>query len=214
MCHRDPPADTEGASVTVPDPPGPSLESVPLFGAVPARATTLVLTDLPDAMWDRSDPTDPTPRLVRTGEVLLLRGTSTPDDGGPATVVQGVVEVDTVARTTGSVLAAMDLTGAGRLSTAPLDADEAGVPGFRCGPDEDVVIVTLRRSTVDVPVTETITLRRDFAGFDVMSLAARRLLPPELFGGPSDGPAGVDRSREFSFASETFTGWLRYAHHG
>ena len=206
-------ASVEDASAAVPDPAGGPLELVTWNGAVPARATTLVLTDLPAAMWDRSDPADPVPRLVRPGEVVLLRGKTQPEDGGPATVVQGVVEVDTVARTTGSMLDAMDLSAAGRLSTTPMEEVEEGEPAFRCGPEDDVAIVTLRRNTVDVALSQPVTLRRDFAGFDVMSLAARRLLPAELFGGASAGPSGIDRSREFAFANDTFTGWLRYAQH-
>ena len=146
-------ASVEDASAAVPDPAGGPLELVTWYGAVPARATTLVLTDLPAAMWDRSDPADPVPRLVRPGEVVLLRGKTQPEDGGPATVVQGVVEVDTVARTTGSMLDAMDLSAAGRLSTTPMEEVEEGKPAFRCGPEDDVAIVTLRRNTVDVALS-------------------------------------------------------------
>lgn len=206
-------AGVEAAAAAVPDPPGGPLEGLSLHGAVPARATTLVLTDLPAARWDRTDPHDPVPRLCRPGEVLLLRGMATPEDGGPDVLVQGVVEVETVFRTTGSMLAAMDLSAAGRLSTAELDTLDDR-PVFRCGPEDDVAVVTLRRSTVDVQLSEPISLRRDFAGFDPMSLAARRLLPPELFGAAPAGPAGVDRSREFAFALDTVTGWLRYSQHG
>jgi len=108
----------------------------------------------------------------------------------------------------------MDLSAAGRLSTTPMEAVDEGKPVFRCGPEDDVAIVTLRRNTVDVALSQPVTLRRDFAGFDVMSLAARRLLPAELFGGTSAGPSGIDRSREFAFANDTFAGWLRYAQHG
>ena len=205
-------ASVESASAAVPDPAGGPLDQLALHGAVPARATTLVLTGLPAAMWDRSDPGDPVPRVVRAGEVVLLRGTKQPEDGGPATLVQGVVEVDTVIRTTGSMLGAMDLSSAGRLSTSPLESgDDDGAPAFRCGPEDDVAVVTLRRNTVDVALSEPVTLRRDFAGFDVMSLAVRRLLPAELFGGTSAGPAGLDRSREFAFANDVFTRWLRFA---
>ncbi|BBX36198.1 hypothetical protein MMAG44476_03962 [Mycolicibacterium mageritense DSM 44476 = CIP 104973] len=202
-------ATVEAESAPVPDPAGGPLQHVPWLGTVPARATTLVLTDLPAAMWDRTDPEDPVPRAVRAGETLLLRGTAQPEGGGPATVVQGVVEVDTVVRTTGSMLDAMDLAAAGRLSTVAPSGDDT--PPFRCGPEADVAVVTLRRNTVDVALTGPVTLRRDFTGFDAMSLATGRMLPPELFGAAPSGPAGVDRSREFSYANEVFTDWLRYA---
>ena len=70
-------------------------------------------------------------------KVLLLRGTTQPEDESePATVVQGIVEVDTVIRTTGSMLGAMDLSSVGRLSTTPLDSGDDGAHAFRCGPEE------------------------------------------------------------------------------
>lgn len=206
-------AGVESASAPVPDPVGGPLEHLTLHGTVPARATTLVLTDLPAAMWDRTEPGDPVPRVVRAGEVLLLRGTMHAD-GEPATSVQGVVEVDTVVRTTGSVLDAMDLSAAGRLSGVALEIGDGDPPPFRCGPEDDVAVVTLRANTVDVPLGQPVTLRRDFAGFDVMSLAVRRMLPPELFGGTATGPPELDRSREFAFANDVFAGWLGYAQHG
>lgn len=207
-------ASFESAAAAVPDPVPTPLEQLTLQGTVPARATTLVLTGLPSAAWDRTDPHDPLPVVARVGESLLLRGTTEPEDGGPARAVQGVVEVDAVVRTTGSMLDAMDLSAAALLSTAPPAADGESC-AFRCGPEDDVAVVTLRHNTVDVPLSAPVTLRRDFAGFDVISLATGRLLPPELFGGAPEAPVspGVDRSREFDYANDLLTGWLRYAHH-
>ncbi len=208
----------EAAGVAVPDPPGGPLHQLALHGDVPANPTTLVLTGLPETMWDRTDPTDPAARVARPGELLLIRGSTPPDGDTPTAVVQAVVEVDTVARTTGSMLAAMDLSSAGRLSAAPPPAEAAGaVPApFRCGPEDDVAVLTLRGGTADVPLTGPLTLRRDFAGFDVISLATRRLLPADLFGGTppatGSGPWVPDRSREFAFAATTFADWLAYAH--
>lgn len=203
----------ETAAVAVPEPASVPLDGLVLQGAVPPWATTLVLTELPEAFWDRTDPSDPAPRVARPGELLLVRGTTLLDDGGTE-IVQAVVEVDTVVRTTGSALDAMDVTAVGRLSTGPVDAVTPGVPAFRCGPQDDVVIVTLRRSSLDVELSGPLTLRRDFHGFDVVCLATQRLVPPELLGGDPDPVPGVDRSREFSLAAAVLADWLRYANHG
>ena len=76
-------------------------------------------------------------------------------------------------------------------------------------------MLLLRRSWLDRPLVGEVSLRRDFAGFDLPSLATGTLLPLDLVasvtGAPAPGPAGVDREREFAAAVAALAEWTRYA---
>lgn len=206
-----------GALRTVPEPAAAPLQSVPLHGSVPANATSIVLGRLPAAFW-AGPATDRLSLVARPGELLLLRGTAEGEDGAPGPVVQAVVEVDRVVRTTGSMLARIDTATAGVLSADPaaLPAADAGEPCLVCGPEEDVALVVLRRSWAATALVSGVTLRRDFAGFDLPSLATGTLLPLDLLdqvidGAVPAGPLGVDRAAEFAAALDAFGAWTRHA---
>lgn len=207
----------ELGGAALPDPSPAPLEDLALFGQVPALATFLVIAGAPEAYWDRTED-EPEPRVARPGEILLLRGWAKPEGDQEGATVQAAMEVERVFRTTGSMLDRMDLGSAARLSTTPLDLDAVGVPKLVCGPEEDVIVVLLRRSWMRRTLVTDITLRRDFAGFDSPSLATERLLPVEVLthvlGRPESevvGVPGVDREFEFTAALETLKGWLRFA---
>jgi hypothetical protein len=205
-----------GGAGLVPEPASTPLESSTLFGKVPSFATVVVITGLSDAYWDRTE-VEPQPRVARPGEILLVRGWAEPEWDQPGATVQAAVEVDRVFRTTGSMLARMKLDAAARLSTAPLDLDEDGVPCLPCGPEEDVMIMILQRSWMRRTLVSSITLRRDFVGFDSPCLATDRLLPVDVLARVLKKPAsevegvpGVDRQQEFRAARDILTSWLRF----
>jgi hypothetical protein len=206
------------ASPTIPDPSSAPLEALALHGQIPVRAASLVITGAGDAYWDRSED-EPQPRIARHGELLLLRGRAEAEgDQAEGRMVQAAVEVERVFRVTGSMLDRMDLSTAGRLSTAPLELGADSAPVLICGPEEDVIVVLLRRTWMDKTLVAGVSLRRDFAGFDLPSLATQRLLPLDFLAKVLPHPQtqlpevpGVDRAAEFGAALETFKDWMRYA---
>ncbi|SDZ14992.1 hypothetical protein SAMN05444365_10632 [Micromonospora pattaloongensis] len=205
---------------TVPEPSTVPLQAMPLHGSVPAFATSLVLARLRPELWTGT-PAGRVPLIARPGELLLLRGRAAPDPdtGTPGPMVQGVVEVDSVVRATASLVDRMDTSAA-----AILASDPAALPGpdagscLVCGPQEDVAVVVLRRSWLATALVGEVTLRRDFPGFDVPSLATGRLLPLDFLAEVTSrssaelaGPPDVDRAEEFAAALEVFRGWTRHA---
>ncbi|MGS2617465.1 hypothetical protein ACVCAH_23505 [Micromonospora sp. LZ34] len=208
-----------GAVRTVPEPSAVPLQAMPLHGSVPAFATSLVLARLRPEFWTGT-PADRVPLIARPGELLLLRGRAAPDPetGPPGPMVQAVVEVDSVVRTTASVVDRMDTSSAAILASDPaaLPKPDAG-SCLVCGPQEDVAVVVLRRSWLATALVGDVTLRRDFAGFDVPSLATGRLLPLDFLAEVTGrsaaelaGPPDVDRAEEFAAALEIFRGWTRH----
>ncbi|MFB9316990.1 hypothetical protein [Cryptosporangium minutisporangium] len=207
---------------SITEPTSAPLQTVSLHGSVPARASSLVLAGLGPPFWSLLDG-EPTPLIGRPGELLLVRGTA--GSGSGELVVQGVVEIERVIRTSAALLDRIDTSAAGVLSTDPaaLPGPEGGAapdgagPCLICGPQEDVAVVVLRRSWLTEPVSGPVTLRRDFPGFDLPSLATKRLLPLDLLAdvlgsdAASTGPADVDRADEFTAALEIFTGWTQHA---
>ncbi|MCB9947520.1 MAG: hypothetical protein H6842_06810 [Rhodospirillaceae bacterium] len=207
--------DSAYADRRVPDPSDSPLETLILQGEVPILATSLVIQGAPDAFWDDGvDP--PEPKVARPGEMMLLRGRAEPAEGqaeGP--LVQAVVEVEMAFRTTGAMLARVDTSQAGKLSTTPPAQDADGDCLLVCGPEEDVIMVVLRRSWQRSKLVGDITLRRDFQGFDEASLATGTLLPLDFLGrilpSPPAPDPGIDRHDEFRTAMDVFTSWMQYA---
>ena len=203
--------------------PVPALPPT-LHGSVPAFATTLVLHGLPVTAWAPpghdgvpADAPAPEPRVARPGELVLLRGRAQGDGDLPGPLVQAPADVDDVYMLTGDALPHLDTSRAGVLSTSPqaLPAPPPGGAALSCGPDEPLTVVLLRRSWGRAALLSEVSLRRDFAGFDTASLAARTLLPLDLvtavLGGaqPPDVP-GVQRAPEFSAALDTLDEWTRH----
>jgi hypothetical protein len=201
----------------IPDPASAPLETLTLHGEIPPYTSTLVIQGAPDAYWDRTL-YPPQPRLARPRELLLLRGRAESEvEGVVGPLVQSVVEVEIVYRTTGSMLARMDTSNAALLSTAPLPVvTGAQTPALVCGPEEDVIVVLLHQSWQTQKLVGEITLRRDFLGFDAPSLAAERLLPVSLLQKimpPAEviDDGGIDRHDEFTAALKLIADWTRYA---
>lgn len=210
-----------GDAAIVPAPPGGTLESVPWHGRIPRMTVSLVLHGVGENWWDRTHPDEPLPLLVRPGELLLLRGTAdtqplAPDGaaGSPPDVVQSVVEVDRAVRLPGRLFERLDLTTTAVLAADPSRLGDIGEPPLVCGHDEDLVLVTLRRSWQARPLVGPVTLRRDFAGFDVLTLAVGEALGDtlvaEVTGSAPPGPSGVDRRAELDAAVGLLDEWTRY----
>jgi hypothetical protein len=197
-----------------------------LAGTVPAHATTLVVHGLGATFWAApghdgvpADSPLPEPRLLRPGELVLLRGRALGDGGEPGALVQAPVEVDDVVAVAGRVLDRMDTTRAAVLSTDPAalpppDAATAEPPRLVCGPDEPLTVVLLKRSWAREPLLADVSLSRAFRGFDVPSLAARTLLPLDLVqrilgAAPPDEP-GVGRAAELAAALDILDSWTRH----
>lgn len=201
--------------VQVPPPSGPSLDSVTWHGEVPARTAAFVLHGAPDAWWEQVHDV-PRPTLVRSGELVLLRGDLPPDPegagGGPS---QTVLEVDRAVRLPAAMLARTDLTRAAVLATDPAVLGGIGEPTLLCGPQEDLVLMTVRRTWQSAALVGPVTLRRDFAGFDLASLAVGTPLGDTLVttvtGGPPPGPTGVERVTELAAAVGLLEEWTRSA---
>ena len=203
------------AGVTVPDPPGPVLSTISWHGEVAPMTAAFVLHGVPEAWWDRGAGT-PVPRFARPGELLLLRGPAPPDpDGVSAGVLQTVVEVDRTVWLSGAMLDRIDTTRAALLATDPAVLADIGGPTIVCGPTADLALLTVRRTWQVDPVQGPLTFRRDFAGFDLPSLAVGRPLGDELVrditGVAPPGPAGVDRSVELAAALGLLDDWTRHA---
>ncbi|MFO1026470.1 MAG: hypothetical protein U1E70_14950 [Acetobacteraceae bacterium] len=209
--------DGEIAPTHLPDPSSAPLQTLALYGEVPAQASTIVISALPSGFWNRVAPDDPVPLLGRPGETLLLRGRGEPDaEGAAGQMRQSVVEVDSVFRTTGSMLRQMDTSSAALLSAVPAEGAASACPALVCGPEEDVVVLLLKRSWQRKKLVSDVTLRRDFLGFDLPSLATERLLPEGVLdrlldAGERISDGGVERGEEFAAALETLAGWTRYA---
>jgi hypothetical protein len=210
-----------GGAPIVPAPHGGSLESAPWHGRIPRLTVSLVLHGVGEHWWDRSYPNEPLPLLVRPGELLLLRGTvdaqpMAPEGaaGSPPEVVQSVVEVDRAVRLPGRLFERLDLTTTAVLAADPSRLGAIGEPPLICGHDDDLVLVTLRRSWQARPLVGPVTLRRDFAGFDVLTLAIGEglgdTLVAEVTGSALPGPPGVDRRNELDAAVGFLHEWTRY----
>jgi hypothetical protein len=199
--------------------PQPTLPA-PLHGSVPGYATALVLHGLPPALWaypgtDGVPPRapGPEPRVVRPGEMLLLRGRVAGEGTAPGPLVQAPIDVDDVFTITGDAMSRMDTTRVAVLSTS--SAALAGEPaGLVCGPAEPLAVVLLRRSWSRTALVSDIALNRGFVGFDYASLATRTLLPVDLVQQVSGAVApyvqGVERESEFAAALEILDEWTRY----
>ncbi|HZI98336.1 MAG TPA: hypothetical protein VFD41_12505 [Actinomycetales bacterium] len=201
-------------TVQVPEPTGPQLHSVSWHGTVPSSTAAFVLHGTPAEWWDRSSER-PQPRLVRPGELVLLRGEEPPDaDGNPGDTAQTVVEIDRAVWLPGSMLERVDLTRAAVLAADPNVLGDLGGPVLLCGPQEDLVLVTVRRTWQALPLEGPLTLRRDFAGFDLPTLAVGTPLGSTLVqnvtGSPPPGPSGVDRELELSAATGFLDDWTRF----
>ena len=198
----------------VPDPPAPALHSVAWHGDVPAATSVFVLLGAPDAWWDREHGT-PVPTLARPGELLLLRGQRPPeaDESGAPATIQTVLEVDRAVWLSGSMLDRIDLGHAAVLATDPAALTEPG-PGLLCGPYDDLVLLTARRTWQAGPLSGPVTLRRDFEGFDLASLAVQtplgRDLVEDVTGFRPEGPV-MDRELELAAATGLLDDWTRYA---
>ena len=209
--------DQEIAPASVPDPSTAALHTLVLFGEAPPQCTTIAIAAASDAFWDRLTGGAPEPRVARGGEILLLRGRGETDaDGSTGPMRQSVVEVDSVFRTTGSMLRQMDSTGVALLSTAPAGGDQSACPALLCGNEDDVIVVILKRTWQRKKLIGEITLRRDFRGFDAASLATERMLPAAVLDrvldpGEQVSDLGIVRDEEFAAALETMAGWTRYA---
>lgn len=208
--------DARLGAVRVPDPAGPALHSIVWHGEVGASTSAFVLLGAPEAWWDRTGET-PVPTLVRPGELLLLRGDLPPDDEASAGVpgtVQTVLEVDRAVWVPGSMLDRLDLGHAALLATDPSALQDVGGPALLCGPQDDLVLLTARRTWQAAPLTGPVTLRRDFAGFDLPSLAVGTPLGDDLVAqvtGTSPGGPDVDRELELAAATGLLDDWTRYA---
>ncbi|WP_298460917.1 hypothetical protein [uncultured Cellulomonas sp.] len=202
----------------VPDPSGPALQTVTWHGTAPASTAAFVLHGVPEAWWDRSGER-PEPRLVRPGELVLLRGAVPPGpDGDPGDpgggTVQTVVEVDRAVWLPGSMLGRVDLSRAAVLAVDPAALGDLDGPALLCGPRDDLVLVTVRRTWQATALAGPLTLRRDFAGFDLPSLAVGSPLGDALVlavtGAAPRGPSGVDRELELAAATGLLDDWTRY----
>ena len=200
----------------LPDPSSAPLRNLALHGEVPPLATSLVIQGAPNAYWDR-DFLPPEPLVARPGEIILLRGRAEPKEGqaqGP--MVQAAVEVEMAFRTTGAMLARVDTSQSGKLATTPPPQDETGACMLVCGPEEDIIMIVLRRSWQRSRLVSDITLRRDFSGFDLPNLATGKLLPVDFVEQVLDPDApisdnGIDRHDEFRAAVDVFSAWMQYA---
>jgi len=201
---------------SLPDASDVRLRDLTLHGAVPANTMTLVIRGASDAFWDRSQPADPLPRLARPGERLLIRGRAKSEDGGAeGPMMQAVLEVDQVYATTVRAFYRMDATSVALLSTTPLPSEDLDVCLADCAPEDHLIVVVLSRTWQRFDYVADITLRRDFPGFDLPSLATGKLLPAAVVeaatGALPEGPADLDRSEEFEAAKALLADWTRFA---
>lgn len=207
--------DARLGAVRVPDPAGPALHSIVWHGEVGPSTSAFVLLGAPEAWWDRTGGT-PVPTLVRPGELLLLRGDVPPDSDEGATgvpAVQTVLEVDRAVWVPGSALDRLDLGHAALLATDPAALQAVGGPALLCGPHDDLVLLTARRTWQAAPLTGPVTLRRDFAGFDLASLAVGTPLGDDLVEqvtGTRPGGPDIDRELELAAATGLLDDWTRY----
>lgn len=195
-----------------------------LSGTVPGHATTLVLHGLGSAYWSKpgqdgvpADSPLPEPRVLRPGELVLLRGRVAGDGGADGPLVQAPIEVDEVVAISGRVLETMDTSRTAVLSTNPAALPAAGPgapPRLICGPDEPLTLVLLKRSWAREAMLKDVALTRTFVGFDAPSLAARRLLPLDLvariLGTSAPTVSGVGRGPEFAAALDILDSWTRH----
>jgi hypothetical protein len=209
--------DHEIEPARVPDPSTVAMETLGLFGEVPAQCSTIVIAAAPDAFWNRAMEGAPEPRIARAGEILLLRGRGEPNaDGTEGPLRQSAVEIDSTFRTTGAMLQRMDTSSAALLSTIPASGADATCPALLCGSQDDVIVLVLKWTCQRKKLIGEVTLRRDFVGFDLPSLATERLLPAGVLDrvldpGERIDVAGLVRDEEFAAALETIGGWTRYA---
>ena len=125
-----------------------------------------------------------------------------------------MVEVDRAVRIPGRMFERLDLTHTAVLATDPARLGAIGQPTLICGHDEDLVLITLRRTWQARPMMGPVTLRRDFVGFDPLTLAVNDLLGDDLVqdvtGSPPADLGGVDRRAELNAAAGFMDDWTRY----
>ncbi|MFV0524141.1 MAG: hypothetical protein ACK5RL_06555 [Acidimicrobiales bacterium] len=214
---------TRSGDPIVPQPAGGPLHQTRWYGRVPAMTVSFILQGVPEPWWDRNPEPDepPLPLLVRPGELLLLRGTvdATTHDaeaeaGEEPVVAQSVVEVDRALRIPGRMFERFDLTRAAVLAADPARLGAIGSAPLVCGPDEDLVLLTLRRTWQARPLTGPVTLRRDFAGFDLLTLATGTPMGDDLVeqvtGSPPPNLGSIDRGAELDAATGLLAEWTRY----
>lgn len=216
---RDNEALTDDAyhGLMIPEPSTRPLHALGLFGTIPSNTLSIAIRGVPDDYWEAVDG-ERRPRIARPGEMLLLSGLAKPQEEGQSKPeIQAAVEVESVYRTTGDMLARMHAATLAQLATSPLNEEEHAACKLICGPQEDIVMIVLRRTWLRKhTLVENISLRRDFKGVDLPSLAAEALLPEGfindvVLAGPV-GDAGKDREGEFLAAGELLAAWTRYAH--
>ena len=204
-----------GASAVVPDPTASPVHNIELYGHVPPRTQTVIVHGLGPELW--FDPGDGLhSRLARAGELLLLRGLLEPEDeeSAPGPLIQGVLDVETVTPILGATFARLDTSAAAVLTT---DSSRLGEKPktLACGPREDLVLLMLRRSWQTDAMVGPLTLRRDFAGFDLFTLATGREQAGSLIsrlGLEADTPPPpVDRADELAAALTVLEDWTRYS---
>lgn len=199
----------------VPEPAGPSIGSASWHGSVTPMTSAFVLHGVLPQWWDRSGDS-PLPVLFRPGELLLLRGEVPPDpDGASPGTSQTVIEVDRAVWLPGSMIDRVDTSRAALLATDPGALADVGGPTLLCAPQDDLVLLTLRRTWQAGALEGPLTFRRDFPGFDLASLAIGVPLGDQLVddvtGSPPPGPADVDRTLELGAATGLLDEWTRHA---
>lgn len=205
------------ANRQLPDPVSTPLETVAFHGGAPANVMTLVLHGMDAPFLDMSTPAEPTPRVARPGEHLLIRGRGKPaDDGTPGPMRQAVIAVDSAYVIKAEAFHVMDKSSVALLSTAPLPAEDIDTCLAKCAPEDPLIVITLERTWQNFDLVSNLTLRRDFAGFDLPSLATGRLLPEDVVvqitGQVVPAVAlDIERSAEFRAAREYLDTWTRFA---
>jgi hypothetical protein len=204
------------ATRAIPDPSGVPLESRTYHGLVPANAMTLVIKGADAPFLDLGDPAAPRPLIARPGEHLLLRGRAKgEEDGQPGPIRQAVVLASDCYAIPAQTFHRMDKTSVGLLSATPLPAADIDTCLAECVPQDRLIVLVLERTWQTFDIVSDISLRRDFAGFDLPSLAAGTLMPESVVlsitGSAPPGPAGIERSAEFIAARGYLEDWTRFA---
>ncbi|MEQ1955836.1 hypothetical protein [Mesorhizobium sp. CN2-181] len=204
------------AARSIPDPSGMPLESLHLYGGAPANVTTFVIRGAGAQFLDMSVPSAPRPRIARPGEHLLIRGRAKgEDDGRPGQIRQAAIMAGDCYAIPAQAFHRMDKSAIALLSTTPLPSGDIDACLAGCRPEEPLIMLVLERTWQTFELVSEVTLRRDFDGFDLPSLAAGTLMPVSVIqtvtGSPPPGPADVERSGEFKAARGYLEEWTRFA---